>query len=120
MVVLWPFIETSVALIFGCILGVSGVVDGVDTTGPGAVFVTNQHSVIGGISMGEIAIAQPQSVLHEQGHIEWYRDVGVIGLPIAALSSGVGFLLAMNGVIDARGYHQIYTERIAEAYANEH
>lgn len=109
------FVETTLSLIVGCVLGVCGIAQTVDTTGPGAVFIIYSQGG-GGITIGEVSFSSPLSKHHEQGHVMWYREMGSIGLPFAAIGSLIGYLTADS----YEAYHEIYTERIADELGGIH
>ena len=85
-----PFITTTVALIFACILGVSGVADGVHFNN--GVMVVEQWEGWG-VAFGGMAFANKYNESHETGHVYQARELGFMFLPIVGIPSLISVIL---------------------------
>ena len=77
--------QTTIALIFACILGVSGVVDNVSFADG---YMLIQHDQPFGVAFGGMAFhSLPWRFDHEIGHLEQERQLGALYLPIIGIPS---------------------------------
>ena len=79
-----PFLTATVSLIFACILGVSGVADGIHFRSD--VMVVEQTEGWG-VAFGSIAFATKYNESHETGHVYQERGLGFMYMPIVGIPS---------------------------------
>ena len=83
------FIQTTVALIFAAILGVSGLVEDVQFHNGTMVVDTGEQW---GLAIGGIVFASESLVAHEQGHLEQEKLLGALYLPVIGVPSVINYL----------------------------
>ena len=88
------FTPTTIALIFACILGVSGVVESVSFTDD-AMMV--QHNQPFGIAFGGVAFhSLPWRFDHELGHLAQEDLLGALYLPVVGIPSLISAVVNNN------------------------
>ena len=86
------FTTTTIALIFACILGVSGVVEDVSFT-DNAMMVLHDQPI--GVAFGGIAFhSLPRRFDHELGHLAQEDLLGGLYLPIVGIPSLISAIVA--------------------------
>ena len=92
-------LQGTLALIFACILGVSGLVENVQFHG-GTLVVVPDTGGRWGLALGGIAFvsgANKALISHEQGHLKQEQLLGALYLPIVGVPSVVNYLFWTYG-----------------------
>ena len=98
------FIQTTVALIFAAILGVSGLIEDVQFHG-GTMVVVPDTGERWGLALGGMVFTTeannpfwgPKTIAHEQGHLKQEQLLGALYLPIVGIPSVIARLTRTYG-----------------------
>ena len=103
--------HTTLSLIFACILGVSGLTDGIEFHDGTMVVVPTFRMgfALGGIVFNDIEASIP----HERGHLQQEALYGALYLPLVALPSITWNLLSRAGVLSWDTYYDRWPENNA-------
>ena len=99
------FIQSTIALIFAAVLGVSGVADGVHFK-DGAMVI--EQSEGWGVAFGGIAFTGKGYEPHELGHLAQERMLKALFLPIIGIPS------LISATIAPEGHEALWFERWAD------
>ena len=103
---------TTISLISFCILGVSGVVTGIDDHNGTLVFRTDMQI---GASIGGMMLSSEDFTQHEYGHIKQQEQLGIFYIPVIVLPSVINATMLSLGLISYYDYMDTHPER----WANE-
>lgn len=103
--------QTTVALIFACILGVSGIVSDLDFTDDAMIVL---HRQPWGMAFGGTAFGNVYNIDHELGHLAQEQEYGALYPPLVALPSVMWNLLSRAGVLPWSDYYYRWPENDAD------
>ena len=93
--------HTTLALIFACVLGVSGGMDSVTIMPDTIVFRTTQFV---GMGFGGLVFLRHDypawTIDHERGHLRQENQLGILYIPIVGISSIINHLRSRAGTIE--------------------
>lgn len=98
------FAQSTIALIFACILGVSGLTTGVSFTDTAMVV---EHRQPFGVAFGGIAFGNAYNRDHEIGHLKQEDLLGALYLPIVGIPS------LISAIVDPANHRTMWFERWA-------
>lgn len=95
---MWLFGKTAVALLIVCTMGVMGFVEGLEVYPHGVIVPYDGVLCFAAGGFGFVGIsASTETKLHETGHLEQERMLGVLYGPLIALPSVVSAIVSLAG-----------------------
>ncbi len=105
------FTQTTIALIFACVLGVSGLTEGVQFHDGTMVVVPTFRM---GFALGGMVFTDIDTLIpHERGHLQQEQELGAFYLPLVALPSIAWNLLSRAGALEWDTYYDRWPENDA-------
>ncbi len=105
------FTTATLALIFACVLGVSGIAEGVHFQDD--VMVVEWDARYSGVSFGGLAFTDRYNESHEIGHAHHARELGFLYLPVVGLPSLISAVVVyIDG--DRERHYNLWFERWAD------
>lgn len=106
------FSVTALAFLAFCVAGVAGHVETVTVTEVG---ILARSTTVRAYAFGGIAYySGARQRQHEIGHLMHERELGLLYLPIAGLTSLYGYIGHQLGFVSRERYYSFWTERMAD------